>query len=101
MALFRCGGCKLALYCSTGGQKKDWRDTHKVLCNSMRCSTDGELAKKIIDLVDRIDTTVQVLRSLSLTTILSGSPISLHETLKQHRCISGMKETLMVGATQL
>ncbi|KZP30859.1 hypothetical protein FIBSPDRAFT_883967 [Athelia psychrophila] len=34
--LYRCCGCKLALYCGADCQKQDWRDMHKSLCNAMK-----------------------------------------------------------------
>lgn len=35
-SLMKCGGCRLAEYCSVECQKKDWK-THKTLCSSRRC----------------------------------------------------------------
>ncbi|KZP30861.1 hypothetical protein FIBSPDRAFT_979041 [Athelia psychrophila] len=36
MTLYRCRGCKLALYCGVDCQKQDWWGTHELLCNAMK-----------------------------------------------------------------
>lgn len=34
--LSRCGGCKRALYCSRDCQKRDWKDSHKLVCKTIK-----------------------------------------------------------------
>lgn len=36
----RCGGCRIAVYCSTHCQKKDWLK-HKQFCKKGRLGTDA------------------------------------------------------------
>ncbi|KZP15262.1 hypothetical protein FIBSPDRAFT_935351, partial [Athelia psychrophila] len=48
--LYRCSGCKLALYCSVACQKRDWRGPHKTLCNAMNKRAESSLPLSSPDL---------------------------------------------------
>ncbi|KAJ8075697.1 hypothetical protein PM082_021327 [Marasmius tenuissimus] len=74
----RCSGCRHAVYCSKSCQKKDWKASHKTLCQTMQSDIrlskyvrlPGALDMKLLQIQFLNDFTVKELFRATVTTLV-------------------------------